>query len=262
MRSTTNKANIMDLLKDKVALITGASSGIGHATAGLFAEHGAKLVLSGRRAAELDALVARIGDAGGEALSLVGDVRDERHAQELVALAVERFGGLDIAFNNAGSAGIMARVPDLSLEAWNDTLATNLTSAFLGAKYQIPALLARGGGSLIFTSSFVGNSVGMPEMGAYAASKAGILGLVKTLAAEFSPLGVRVNALLPGATDTPGATMDTPEALAFVKGLHAMKRIGRAEEVAQSALYLASGLSSFTTGSALYADGGVSITRT
>ncbi|MGH6613573.1 SDR family oxidoreductase [Sphingomonas sp.] len=252
----------MTLLQNKVAIITGASSGIGYATAKLFAEHGAKLVLGGRRDTELAALVASIEGMGGKAHALAGDVRDENHAQALVATAVDLFGGLDIAFNNAGSAGVMKRIPDLSLEAWNDTLATNLTSAFLGAKYQIPAMLARGGGSLVFTSSFVGNSVGMPEMGAYAASKAGIIGLVKTLAAEFSPLGVRVNALLPGGTDTPGATMDTPEALAFVKGLHAMKRIGRPEEVAHSALYLASDLSSFTTGSALYADGGVSITRT
>ena len=252
----------MKLLSGKVAIVTGASSGIGRATALLFAAHGAKLVLAGRRSEALDALAGAIAAAGGEARSLAGDVRDEVHARALVALARDSFGGLDVAFNNAGSVGEMAPLPALSLAAWNETIATNLTSAFLGAKYQIPALLERGHGSLIFTSSFVGNSVGMPAMAAYGAAKAGIVGLARALAAEFSPLGVRVNALLPGGVDTPGATMDTPEALAFVEGLHAMKRIAKAEEIAQSALYLASDMASFTTGTALYADGGVSITRT
>ena len=252
----------MKLLTGKVALVTGASSGIGRATARIFAAHGAKLVVAGRRGAELNALVEEIAKTGGEAQPCEGDIRDEGHARDLVALAGEAYGGLDIAFNNAGSVGAMIGVPDMSLDTWNEVVATNLTSAFLGAKYQLPAMLKRGGGSLIFTSSFVGNSVGMPAMAAYGASKAGIVGLVRTLAAEFSPHGIRVNALLPGGVDTPGATMDTPEALAFVEGLHAMKRIATADEIARSALYLASDMASFTTGSALYADGGVSITRT
>lgn len=156
----------------------------------------------------------------------------------------------------------MAATPDLSLEDWSEAIATNLTSAFLCAKHQIPAMLSNGGGSIVFTSSFVGNSVGMPGMAAYAAAKARIVGLSKVLAAEFSPRGIRINALLPGGTDTPGATMDTLETLAFVEGLHAMKRIARPDEIAESAMYLASNMSSFTTGSALYVDGGVSITRT
>ena len=252
----------MKLLENKVAIVTGASSGIGHAAATLFAAHGAKLVVAGRRGDALDGLAAQIAEAGGEAEALAGDVRDEAHACALTARAVERFGRLDIAFNTAGAVGEMAGVPDMSLAAWNETVATNLTSAFLCAKYQLPAMLEGGGGSLIFTSSFVGNSVGMPAMAAYAASKAGILGLVKTLAAEFGPRGIRANALLPGAVDTPGATMDTPESFAFVESLHAMKRIARPEEIARSALYLASDMAAFTTGIALYADGGVSITRT
>ena len=252
----------MQLLTGKVAIVTGASSGIGLATATLFARHGAKLVVTARRTPALETLVAEIGDAGGEATALAGDVRDEGHAEALVALAIDRFGGLDVAFNNAGSVGAMAGVPDLSLGAWNDTLATNLTSAFLGAKYQIPAMLRRGGGSVIFTSSFVGNTMaGFPGMAAYAAAKAGLVGLAKVLAAELGDKGIRVNALLPGGTDTPGATMDSPETLALVEGWHAMRRIGRPEEIAQSALFLASDMSSFTTGSALLADGGVSINR-
>ena len=155
-------------------------------------------------------MVAEIEGVGGEAVALAGDIREENHARALVALAVDRFGGLDVAFNNAGSVGEMASAPDLSLDAWNATIATNLTSAFLGAKYQIPAMLERGGGSVIFTSSFVGNTTaGFPGMAAYAAAKAGIVGLTKALAAEFGAKGIRVNALLPGGTDTPGATIAT-----------------------------------------------------
>jgi NAD(P)-dependent dehydrogenase (short-subunit alcohol dehydrogenase family) len=127
-------------------------------------------------------------------------------------------------------------------------------------------MLERGGGSIIFTSTFVGHSVGMPGMTAYAASKAGLIGLVQVLAAEFGARGIRVNALLPGGTDTPASVTNAPgagpEVLAFVEGLHALKRIAKPEEIARSALYLASDASSFTTGAALLADGGVSINRT
>lgn len=158
----------------------------------------------------------------------------------------------------------MGSTPDISLAGWKETLATNLTAAFLGSKHQIPAMVERGGGSVIFTSTFVGYSAGMPGVAAYAASKAGLVGLTQALAVEFGPKGVRVNALLPGGTDTPMAEawVSTPEALAFVEGLHALKRRARPEEIARSALYLASDASSFTTGAALLADGGVSINRT
>ncbi|RVB76108.1 MULTISPECIES: SDR family oxidoreductase [unclassified Mesorhizobium] len=252
----------MFALTNKVAIVTGASSGIGRATAKLFAEQGAKVVVAARRQAELDALVAEIEEADGTAIALAGDVRDEAYANALVDLAVDRFGGLDIAFNNAGSVGQMGPVPDMSLKMWHETIDINLTGAFIGAKYQVPALLERGGGSLIFTSSFVGRTAGMPGMAAYAAAKAGLIGLTQVLAAEYGAQGLRVNALLPGGTDTPGATTTTPEARAFVEGLHALKRMAQPEEIARSALYLASDASSFTTGTALFADGGVSINRT
>lgn len=256
----------MPVLSNKVAIITGASSGIGRATALLFAREGATIVVAARRQTELDALVVEIQEADGRVVALAGDVKDEAYAKALVELATKEFGGLDIAFNNAGIVGEMGPVSDLSLEAWHETLDTNLTSAFLGAKYQVPAMIKRGGGSLILTSSFVGHTVGMPGMTAYAASKAGLIGLTQVLAAEFGPRGVRVNALLPGGTDTPASITNAPgagpEVLSFVEGLHALKRMARPEEIAQSALYLASDASSFTTGTALLADGGVSINRT
>ena len=165
----------MNLLIDKVAIVTGASSGIGRAAAELFARQGAKVDCHGApRQASSTHWSRRSKVSAARPCALAGDVREEDHARALVALAVDRFGGLDVAFNNAGSVGEMASAPDLSLDAWNATIATNLTSAFLGAKYQIPAMLERGGGSLIFTSSFVGNTtVGMPGMAAYAAAKAG-----------------------------------------------------------------------------------------
>ena len=255
----------MTLLAGKVAIVTGASAGIGYATAKLFAHEGAKVVVAARRQPELNTLVDEITTAGGSAVALAGDVKEEVYAKALVDLATSKFGGLDIALNNASTLGdLSVAVSELPLSSWDDTLATNLTSAFLGAKYQIPAMLKRGGGSLIFTSSFVGHTAAFPPMTAYATSKAGLLGLTKVLAVAYGSQNIRVNALLPGGTDTPmgQSFANTSETLAFVKGLHALKRIATPEEIAKSALYLASDLSSFTTGAALLADGGVSINRT
>lgn len=256
----------MPALADKVAIVTGASSGIGRATARLFAREGARIVVTSRRQDELDALVAEIEDDGGRAFAVAGDIRDEAHAKAAVDAALGRFGGLDIAFNNAGIVGTSGTISDLSLTDWCAILDTNLTGAYLGAKFQVPAMVARGGGSLIFTSSFVGHTVGLPGMAAYAASKAGQIGLMKVLAAEFGAKGIRVNAILPGGTDTPASITNAPgataEVLAFVEGIHALKRMAQPEEIAQSVLHLASDASSFVTGIALLVDGGVSITRT
>jgi len=258
-------AKDMMALQDKVAIVTGASSGIGRAAAKLFSAEGAKLVLTARRQAELDALVAEIAADGGEAVAVAGDIREEALARGLVETATERFGGLDIAFNNAGMIGELGPIGQMSSESWREVIETNLTSAFLGAKYQVPALQTRGGGSLIFTASFVGYTAGLAGMAAYAASKAGQIGMVKALAAELGAQRIRVNALLPGGTDTPASVTNAPgagpEVLAFVESLHALKRMARPEEIARAALFLASDASSFITGTALLADGGVSIQR-
>ncbi|KAA0581452.1 SDR family oxidoreductase [Azospirillum sp. B21] len=254
----------MGQIDGKIAIVTGASSGIGRETALLFAEQGATLVLVARRRDELERLAEEIRDRGTEAVAVAGDVKDAEVAREAVQVATQRFGGLDIAFNNAGATGAQTSIPDMTAEMWHDVIDTNLTSAFHAAKHQIPAMLACGGGSLIFTSTFVGHTVGFPGMGAYAASKAGLIGLMRVIAAEYGPHGIRANALLPGGTDTPmgRAVSNTPEALAFVQGLHALKRLATPREIAQSALYLASDASSFTTGTAMLVDGGVSITGT
>ncbi len=253
----------MSILEHKVAIITGASSGIGRAAAILFAAEGARVVVGARRGLELEKLVAEIEAAGGQAVARAGDVSEETFAEQLVAAATDTFGGLDIAFNNAGTLGAMGALTEITAAAWNETLAVNLSGAFFAAKHQIPAMVSRGGGSVIFTSTFVGHTVGMPGMAPYAASKAGLIGLTQGLAAEFGGAGVRVNALLPGGTDTPMGRIvaSTPEALAYVRSLHALGRIAAPEEIAQSALHLASAASSFTTGSAVLVDGGASIFR-
>jgi NAD(P)-dependent dehydrogenase (short-subunit alcohol dehydrogenase family) len=254
----------MKSLLNRVAIITGASSGIGRAAAKLFAAEGAKLVVGARRKAELDQLVEELVSTGGNAVALAGDVKDEAFAKGLVELATGHYGGLDVAFNNAGTLGAMGPTAQIATAEWEDTLRINLTGAFMAAKYQIPAMLERGRGSIVFTSTFVGHTVGLPNMAAYASSKAGLIGLTQVLATELAAKGIRVNALLPGGTDTPmgRSVANTPEALSFVSGLHALKRIAAPEEIAKSALYLASDASSFTTGIALLVDGGVSINRT
>jgi NAD(P)-dependent dehydrogenase (short-subunit alcohol dehydrogenase family) len=228
----------MSRLRNKVALITGASAGIGLATAKLFAAEGAKLVVGARRQTELEGLVSEIEANGGQAGSLAGDVRLEDYAKALVALAVERFGRLDVAFNNAGTLGEGGPSTSVSEAGWNDAIAINLTGSFLGAKHQIAEMLKHGGGSVIFTSTFVGYSFAFPGVAAYAASKSGLIGLTQALAAEFGPQGVRVNAILPGAVDTDMyRTMnDTPESQAFMTNLHALKRVATPEEIARAVL--------------------------
>jgi NAD(P)-dependent dehydrogenase (short-subunit alcohol dehydrogenase family) len=254
----------MITLAGRVALVTGASSGIGRATAMLLAAEGAGIVAGARREAELGNLVAEIAAAGGRCVALAGDVRDERYALSLVELAEATYGGLDIAFNNAGILGDVGPTTSISLAAFTETLATNLTSAFLGAKHQVPAMLRRGAGSLIFTSTVVGHTIGFPGTASYSASKSGLIGLTQALASEFGPAGIRVNAILPGAVDTPMYRQmnSSAESQAFMAGLHALKRTGAPEELARAVLFLASDASSFVTGTALAVDGGMSINRT
>jgi NAD(P)-dependent dehydrogenase (short-subunit alcohol dehydrogenase family) len=255
---------VMFDLKGKVAIVTGASSGIGRTTAKLFARAGAKVVIGARRKAELESLVREIADQGHSALALAGDVSDEAFAKELVERAEQNYGRLDVAFNNAGILGERGPTTDISLDGWNEALRVNLTGAFLAAKHQIPAMLKQGKGSIIFTGTFVGYTVGFPGIAVYAASKSGLIGLTQTLAAEYGPQNIRVNAILPGSVDTPmyKVASGTAEQQAYITNMHALKRIASPDELAQAVLYLASDASSFQSGTAMLVDGGLSITRT
>jgi hypothetical protein len=219
---------------------------------------GAKVVVGARRKAELESLMREITDHGGGALALAGDVSEDAFAKELVDHAEQSYGRLDVAFNNPGILGEKGPTTGISLDGWNEALKVNLTGAFLAAKHQIPTMLKQGKGSIIFTSTFVGYTVGFPGVAAYAASKSGLIGLMKGLAAEYGPQNIRVNAILPGAVEMAmfKVANETAEQQAFITNLHALKRVASPDELAQAALYLASDASSFQSGTAMLVDGG------
>ncbi|MCC5972166.1 MAG: SDR family oxidoreductase [Pararhodobacter sp.] len=205
----------------------------------------------------MNTLVGQIRQSNGKAVCVAGDVKDEDYALSLVDLAEQHFGGLDGAFNNAGTMGDMGPVTEMETDNWQTTIATNLTSAFFAAKAQLPAMVKRGGGSMVFTGTFVGfSNGGMPGMGAYAASKAGLIGLVQSLASDHAAQSIRVNTILPGGTKTDMAG-DDPETHAFIAGLHPLKRMAEPKEIAQAAMFLLSDRSSFVTGSPMAVDGGM-----
>ena len=245
------------ILANKIAIVTGASSGIGRAAALLFAQQGAAVVLGARHLPRLQAVVDEIERAGGHAVAVAGDVKDESFAQQLVETAVGRFGGLDIAFNNAGTLGEMGASTGISAAGWQQAVDVNLTGSFFAAKHQIPAMLARGRGSLIFTSTFVGHLVGFPGAAAYAASKAGVVGLMRALAVEFGPQGLRCTAICPGFIETEMVENIPEKVQARLLDQIPLKRFGRAEEVGRAVTYLVSQDGDYITGAELSINGGL-----
>jgi NAD(P)-dependent dehydrogenase (short-subunit alcohol dehydrogenase family) len=247
-------------MKGKVALITGAGSGIGKTAALLFAAEGARVVASDITDGG-EATVASIVDAGGEATFVRADVTKSDQVAAMAEHAVSTYGGIDCAFNNAGIGSDMMSLADYDEESWNRMIAINLTSVWLCMKHEIPHLLERRGGAIVNTASILG-LIGAPQFGAYVAAKHGVIGLTRAAALEYAAQGIRVNAVCPSFTETPMVTETSvaakpgTDAYRELEELHPAKRLGQPEDVAEAALWLCSDSSKFVVGHPLLVDGG------
>jgi NAD(P)-dependent dehydrogenase (short-subunit alcohol dehydrogenase family) len=242
---------------NKVAIVTGATSGIGRDTAIAFAREGAKVVVAGRRESEGGAVVEEIKKAGGEAIFVRTDVSLETDAKNLVDQAVSSFGRLDFAFNNAGIFADTGPITTATDELFEKTFGINVRGVMNCMKYQIPAMLQTGGGSIVNNASSLGLSV-IPGAAVYNASKFAVIGLTKTAALEFSAQGVRVNAVCPAVveTDINASARGDSASHDFLLSKHPIGRFGKVEEISAAVLFLCSPGASFTTGIALPLDGG------
>jgi NAD(P)-dependent dehydrogenase (short-subunit alcohol dehydrogenase family) len=246
----------MESLKDKVAIITGSGSGIGRAAAILFAMEGAKVVVSDIDEENGLAVVAEIRKAGGEAVFIKADTSKAEDNRNLVEQTVLKYGELHIAVNNAGIAGPISNLAEYPIDGWQKVIETNLSGVFYGLKYQIPAMLKSGGGSVINIASILG-AVGTKFSPAYVAAKHGVVGLTKAAALEYADQKIRVNSVGPAYIKTPMIMNALDEAtLTMIKGMHPIGRLGESEEIAELILWLGSDKSSFVTGSYYPIDGG------
>lgn len=247
-------------LADRVALVTGAGSGIGRAAALAFAREGARVVLAGRRAAELDATAHAVTAAGGAALAVPTDVSRDAEARALVDRAVAEYGRLDCAFNNAGVEGAWAGAHEADEAEFDRVIGTNLRGAWLCLKYELAALYAGGrGGAVVATSSFLALGAA-PNTAIYAASKAGLDAMMRAAALEAGPRGVRLNTVRPGVIDTPMFRRGATDAAARPLVAHTpLGRLGSPEDVADAAVWLCTDAARFVTGQTLLVDGGFTI---
>jgi NAD(P)-dependent dehydrogenase (short-subunit alcohol dehydrogenase family) len=247
----------MDTFVGRVALVTGASSGIGRSTALLYAKHGAKVIVSDideRGAQETVDLIMR---EGGEASYIKTDVSRAVECQNLVDQTLSLWGRLDYACNNAGIGGEQNPTGDYSIESWNRVLAVNLSGAFYCMRYEIPAMLRTGGGAIVNMASILGQ-VGFAGSPAYVSAKHGLIGLTRTAAIEYSKANIRINAVGPAFIRTPmiSALEENPETLNMLVSMHPIGRLGEPEEVAEFVIWLSSSQASFVTGNFYAVDGG------
>ncbi len=247
-------------MNDKVALVTGGSSGIGLATALAFAAEGAQVAIASRRKTKAGKALKVLARAGADAIWIETDVSDGAQVKQMVNRVVEEFGRIDYAFNNGGSGGRGALTADITEEAWNKTIQGYLTSTWLCMKYQIPAMLATGGGAIVNNSSVDGlRGYPFPMGSAYAAAKHGVIGLTKSAAIEYAQQGIRINAVCPGWIETPPVAnmmKRNPEMAASIVAQEPIGRLGTPDEVAQLVLWLCSEKASFMVGAAVAVDGG------
>ena len=242
-------------LQGKTALVTGAASGIGRATALLYGQHGARVMVSDIDEEPGRQVVAELRAAGAQAQFYKADVGDPAQCRALVQATVAAFGTLDMACNNAGITGELSLTADYSLEGWQKIINVNLNSVFYCLKYELEVMLKQGYGSVINMSSILGQ-VGTPTLAGYVAAKHAVVGLTQTAAIEYAAQGIRINAVGPGYIDTPLLSSFSAETKAGLVALHPIGRLGHAEEVATLVIWLSSDKASFVTGSYYPVDGG------
>jgi NAD(P)-dependent dehydrogenase (short-subunit alcohol dehydrogenase family) len=246
-------------LEGKVGLVTGGTSGIGRETAVLFAKAGAKVVVAGRRAPEGEETIELVRAAGGEGLFVKTDVSKASEVETLIQKAVEKFGRLDVAFNNAGIEGVWTPIVRQSEEDWDRTIAINLKGVWLCLKYEIRQMLKQGSSAAIVNMSSITGLVGGAGAAAYSASKHGVIGLTQSAALENAKKGIRINAVCPGVVETSMADrlFRPPTVHKYVLSCHPIGRFGRPMEIAEAVVWMCSERASFMTGQSLVVDGGL-----
>jgi NAD(P)-dependent dehydrogenase (short-subunit alcohol dehydrogenase family) len=245
-------------LEGKVGLVTGGTSGIGREAAVLFAKAGAKVVVAGRREAEGNETIERVRAAGGDGLFVKSDVSKAAEVETLIQKVVERFGRLDVAFNNAGIEGVWVPIIRQTEEDWDRTIDINLKGVWLCLKYEIRQMLKQGGSGAIVNMASVTGLVGSAGAAAYSASKHGVIGLTKSAALETAKAGIRINAVCPAVIETPMGErlFGAPAVHKYVVGCHPIGRFGRPTEIAEAVVWMCSDRASFMTGQSLVLDGG------
>jgi NAD(P)-dependent dehydrogenase (short-subunit alcohol dehydrogenase family) len=245
-------------LENRVALVTGGSSGIGRATAIAFAQAGAKVVVAARRTSEGEETVNLAKNAGSEALFVQTDVTKATEVENLVNKTVDTYGRLDFAFNNAGF-GKLIPLTERSEQEWDSELDVNLKAVWLCLKYQIPAILKTGSGAIVNMASIGGSIVGVPELNSYNAAKSGVVGLTRSASLEFAGRNIRINSISPGLIATDILSNVSEEMLQAMIDTIPLKRAGQAEEIATAVVFLCSNLASYITGQNLVVDGGFTV---